>query len=242
MLKLIPSILGGRNKKTCVLSGLIADLRKEILAALEGHEIGELLIHLGCNNVGTDSPQYIVHQLLALVREIKRISPTTKVFISSIIPRRVGENVNTDYSVFRQIFRKLQGASKSEPFTLVNNYQFWRKADNNPNERTLNYKLYSKRDYVHPNFKGVELLSENFTFRHTFSRDYDASSDSQNPPTVPTIALSSSLAPSRSAEPTADSEIFRNVENDVYIALHLKSPPTPRGGGLNLWDDGDVPK
>ena len=78
---------GGNNRKTCIKGGIIEDLRNEILKALKKYHILELLIHAGSNNTEFQSSHYIVYQLIELVREIKRISPHTKVFISSILPR-----------------------------------------------------------------------------------------------------------------------------------------------------------
>ena len=171
---------GGNNCKTYVLGGFIEDLRKEVLKALAKFEIGEILLQLGSNNAESESANYIVHQLVALVQEIKRISPHTTVYVGNILPRRINKNVNTNFKIFSDIHRKLQGASRDGSFILVNNYQFWRKDDKN--EYTQNFKLFTRKDFVHLNFKGVELLTENFTFRHTFGQTQVPKPAKKSPP------------------------------------------------------------
>ena len=46
---------------------------------------------------------------------------------------------------------------------MLINFQFWRK--NGDGKYVQNYKLFTRKDRIHLNFKGVELLSKNFQNR-----------------------------------------------------------------------------
>ena len=154
---------GGRNVKICTLGGGIADVGLKIMNGVSKYDVQEVVIQLGSTNAETENPSRVVNQLAALAEDIKIESPTKKVFIGDILPRLLNGESNTDFEVFRQIHRKLRGASKAGHFTMITNYQFWRKSGES---YTQNYKCFTKKDLIHLNFRGVELLTSNFMFRH----------------------------------------------------------------------------
>ena len=208
---------GGNNLKVCVRGGMIADLRKEIMYLLSKFTIMEILLQLGSNNTESECAAHIAFQLATLAEEIKKGSPETQVYIGDVLPRRINQNENTDFEIFRQIHRKLRGASKSGHFDLIVNYQFWRKDED---KYVQNFKLFSRRDYVHLNFKGVELLSKNFAARLSSCRvqqyDVHTSSDYPNLPPNETSAANTEETVTTTAT-SSGTPGLQNVLNDVYI-------------------------
>ena len=222
----------GHNLKTHVRGGTIEDLRREILRALQKYDIREIIIHLGSNNTEFESASYIVYQLVNLVKEIKEVSPTTTVFASNVLPRRINKKPTTDFTKFSDIHRKLQGASKNGMFTLINHFQFFRKVEG---KYIQNEKLFTRKDYVHINYKGVELLTGNFVSRHNGYRkqqqrpsenEAGAISSSQVTPSFPThqtpirnarIPTTLPFTPIITQRTGVESSAgFQNVQNDTY--------------------------
>ena len=173
---------GGNNRKMCIRGGKIGDFRKEIFTALEEYEIHEMVWQFGTNNTDTESPQYIAFQLQKLAMEVKLKSPHTHIYIGDILPRRFNDDEATDFEIFRHIHRKLRGASKDGNFVLITNYQFWRK---DGDIYVQNTKLFTKRDFVHPNFAGVGFLQDNFMYRHSCAKFQQNPED--NPTKLPQV-------------------------------------------------------
>ena len=217
---------GGNNLKVCVRGGLISDLRKEILYLLSKYIISEIILQVGSNNSETEGAHYIVYQLNTLADEIKSKSPGTNIYIGDVLPRWINRNSQTNFDIFGHIHRRLRGASKKGHFKLINNYQFWRK---NEGKYVQNYKLFSRKDHVHPNYKGVELLTENYTNRFVWQNRTSVDGDSAGSPPNNPLASNGHQIPqiviNRYIATATTTSGHQNVsENGVYVRPVLVEP------------------
>ncbi|MEO6000165.1 MAG: GDSL-type esterase/lipase family protein [Chitinophagaceae bacterium] len=148
------------NDSTIVNRGIPGDITFGILNRLSdviSRQPSKLFIKIGMNDISKNIPDnVIVENIVSIVHRVKKESPTTKIFVQSILP--TNDSVKTHYpDAFGKndhvvlVNNKLKKAAKKEGYIFIDLYSKFH--DENGK---LDFK-YSKNDGIHLNAEGYHL-------------------------------------------------------------------------------------
>ena len=144
---------GKDNQLFCFKGGNVKTIRKEIIDIDAKLSIKSLVLHVGSNFIPADSPDLVAAQILDLVKEIQIQMPSTKIYISAILPK-----INADYNPgINFINSTLYNESLKKGFVFIQHNKFSRNG-------VIDFRLYVKREVeaerpIHLSYGGVARLA-----------------------------------------------------------------------------------
>ena len=140
------------EKLICLPGKSTADARSELIELRKRFKVNRVLIHTGTNSVPHDSPQKISDELISLAREIKAHMPSTKCFISAILPK----THHTMLPGINIINRRVCDASNNLDFKFVQHRSFCHRG-------RFDDRLFAS-DFIHLSHFGVRRLGNDIKF------------------------------------------------------------------------------
>ena len=116
-----------------------------------------MIIHVGSNNVPSDTPQVVAQKLMEMVQRVKTIMPTTKLYYSNILSK-LNEQYTNGINYINAEIGKFCDQQKIKQIQRV---QFC--------PDYINFRLL-RRGVIHPSFKGASTPAKNMIASY---RNYD---------------------------------------------------------------------
>ena len=71
----------------CMSGAKVEDVHRKINEYSLRYNIKKIVIHVGGNNILNDNPETLTEKIIAMLKEVRKVMPTTKIFYSAILPR-----------------------------------------------------------------------------------------------------------------------------------------------------------
>ena len=127
----------------CMSGAKVEDVNCKIKEYSLRYNIKKIVIHVGGNNILNDNPKTLTEKIVDMLKEVRKIMPTTKIFYSAIIPRW-----NNNYLPgINWINSNIRAFCAENRIRFVPHYQF------HESKYNINFKLLRK-DGVHPSRHG----------------------------------------------------------------------------------------
>ena len=75
------------SKKVCIPGAKICDIRTALQDLLQEYDFKNIYLHVGSNEIPENSPFCVAQDLSMFMAEVRLYLPTTKVFLSAILPK-----------------------------------------------------------------------------------------------------------------------------------------------------------
>ena len=137
---------GSKNLKVCKPGATILDIRDELIELNEIHDIRNIYLTVGCNEIPHKSPVEVATELGNFLSEIRLHMPSTKVYLSAILPKS-GDDYLPGINAINYL---LCNICNSVGIVFVQHPSF---ASNG----NINWSLYA-HDGIHLNTRGVPQL------------------------------------------------------------------------------------
>lgn len=148
------------NDSTVINRGIVGDNTFGVLARLNdviNRQPSKLFIHIGINDISQNTPdKKIVENILEIVKKVKKESPATLIYVSSILP--TNDSVKTEYpdaynknERVVKINRQLKRNGKTIGFEYVDLYKKFHDADGKLVAK------YADSDGLHLNSAGYQI-------------------------------------------------------------------------------------
>ena len=148
MLKLINTSRFDHSGKTFIQTirgGKIEDI-SSCIAKIRQCNPKSIVIHVGTNNLASDSPDMIIEKFETMIPKTNKQFPSAKLFISEIIPREKSNGPNNDVTDIPYINRTLQNLTKKYDSQIISH----------DNLQDANYRY----DGLHLTYKGTSIFVE----------------------------------------------------------------------------------
>lgn len=148
---------GGCNEIFCHPGARIEKIISEAKHVHSKYHVEELLLCVGTNHITADNPEppeVVTDKLCRMIKEIRCNMPETKLYVTGILPKW-NDRFTPGISFINDNLFKLQSTCG---FKYISTRKFLKEGE-------IDTSLFSKRDMVHLNFKGVAKLATSFMFR-----------------------------------------------------------------------------
>ena len=148
---------GGCNEIFCHPGAKIEHILDEVKKCQHKFDIEELLLCVGTNHINerkTESPDTILAKLIEMIKQIKQSAPNTRLYVTGILPK-FSDAFTTGINHINDNLFNLQ---KIYGFKFISTRKFFK-------DECMDTSLFSKRDLIHLNYRGVAKLATSFMFR-----------------------------------------------------------------------------
>ena len=136
-----------KNLKVCKPGAKIGDIRNELIELNERYDISNLYLHIGCNEIPSKRPLDVAIELANLLSEVSSFMPSTKVYLSAILPK----TANNYLRGINMINYLICNMCNTLGYVLVQHPSF-------SSNGCINWDLYA-HDGIHLNTRGVSQLA-----------------------------------------------------------------------------------
>ena len=150
-----------KARTICIPGAKIETIMMKITELNETHNIKQIIIHGGGNNIKRDivqNPRKLTSQITTMLQHTQHIMPDTKIHYSAVLPR-------TDNKLFPGIIsvnRAVREYCKSHQVKFIPNYEFFRYRNINGQYHYQMDERLIRVDKVHPTHVGTSVIAKNF--------------------------------------------------------------------------------
>ena len=148
---------GGCNELFSHPGAKIDKILAEVKNCLKKFDMEEILLCVGTNHIrkkNSEDPDAVIAKLMGMVEQIRWNAPNTRVYLTGILPK-----FNDSFTpTINHINDSLFNLQNTYGFKYISTRKFFK-------DGCMDTSLFTKRDQVHLNYRGVAKLATSFMFR-----------------------------------------------------------------------------